>query len=541
MSSLCTPIKSYSKTMSRPVYIISLLLFTGVFSLFSTAAHADELETLLMPGELIQGHAKYESQCNKCHKRFKRGDGTPLCRACHKKINKDITQKKGFHGRTKKIKSQSCKSCHTDHKGRKADIIKFDKATFAHQYTDFPLKGQHKTVRCTSCHKKGKAYRKAPSSCISCHKKASVHRANKQNSKIFKNCASCHVQTNWRKIRYNHNKTRFKLRGKHAKTACSTCHTNDRYVKTPRNCINCHRLNDIHRGSNGKKCQKCHSTSSWKKLGFDHTKDTDFPLRYSHKKLTCAQCHKGDPYRKKIKSTCVYCHKQDDSHHGNFGKKCQTCHREKNWQSAQFNHNRKTKYPLRGKHKNAQCKACHVKPLYKSKTPTACYSCHKVDDVHKGQEGKRCQNCHDENGWRKKVRFDHDLSRFPLIGLHAVTPCEECHLSNKYKSAKISCLSCHKKDDTHKQKLGENCQACHNPNGWRLWRFNHNKTNFKLTGKHKKVYCEGCHTKAVTKVASTPRTCIGCHRGDDAHNSQFGKRCERCHTTESFNDLKSIR
>ena len=51
------------------------------------------------------------------------------------------------------------------------------------------------------------------------------------------------------------------------------------------------------------------------------------------------------------------------------------------------------------------------------------------DDVHKGQVGKKCERCHNQSGWTKEVFFDHDLARFPLIGIHAITPCEECHLS----------------------------------------------------------------------------------------------------------------
>jgi len=507
-----------------------LLLLPGISS-------ADKFETLLMPGKLIQGHAKYETHCNKCHTTFAKHSQTKKCIACHKKIRKDIKTRNGFHGKTSKIKHQQCRQCHTDHIGRKADIIKLDKATFDHQFTNFLLRGAHKSVRCEQCHKASKPYRNTPQQCHRCHKDDSPH-SKKLGHKYLTKCQTCHQEKAWTVIKFNHKKTKFHLTGKHKKVDCTTCHPDDRYIKTPRACVSCHRLDDVHRGNNGKKCYKCHSTRGWEKLKFDHSKDTKFPLTGRHKRLVCGDCHKKDPYKVKIKKDCVTCHKQDDTHHGTFNNKCNKCHRTSNWKKLKFSHNRDTKYTLRGKHKTASCVSCHKGILYKSKTPTKCIRCHQVDDVHRGQQGKQCQKCHSENGWTKKVRFDHDLSRLPLIGLHATTPCEECHLTNTYKTAKIACFSFHEQDDVHEQKLGQNCNACHNPNGWKLWQFNHNKqTQFKITGKHKKVYCESCHIKSVKRIESTPRTCIACHSGDDIHNGQFGKRCDRCHTTQSFNDL----
>jgi hypothetical protein len=121
-------------------------------------------------------------------------------------------------------------------------------------------------------------------------------------------------------------------------------------------------------------------------------------------------------------------------------------------------------------------------------------------------------------------------------------PCEECHISNDYKKASIECNSCHKHDDIHKGKLGTDCQSCHNPNGWAVWRFDHNlQSQFKLDGAHKKVHCHSCHIAAVSKVDSKPRSCIACHRADDEHNGQFGSDCGRCHTTKTFRDVRMRR
>ena len=515
----------------------------GLFALLLVAvqfAYADAFEILLMPGKVIEGHAKYETDCGKCHttKTFKKEDLSPLCLDCHKEIRADVKDKKGFHGRLKTGPNAGCRTCHTDHKGRDADIIKFDPQTFNHDQTDYPLRDRHTAVPCKSCHEPKKKYREAKSDCNSCHSKQSPH--GEGMGKLAKECQSCHVEQGWKTIKFDHDKkTKYNLTGKHKTTACVACHANERYAKTPKDCFSCHRLNDVHAGTNGKDCKKCHATTSWKKLSFDHDTDTDFPLRGKHADINCRACHKDDAFKDKLKTTCISCHKNDDVHKGLNGPKCESCHSEKGWKKTKFDHDKDTKFKLMGKHKDASCTACHKGDPYKVKTSKECIDCHKYDDVHKGQQGKLCQNCHNPKGWREKVRFDHDVTHFPLIGLHATTPCEECHLSGSYKDTKSGCNDCHAKKDTHKQKLGLNCQLCHNPNGWKIWRFDHNKQSlFKIDGKHVKVHCDGCHTAAVKVVAHTPRDCLACHRADDIHSGSFGPRCADCHTTKSFKDIE---
>lgn len=526
--------------LARRLYLLRLLLAGGIVFAHN-AVYPASIESLLMPGEVIEGHAKYEQECAKCHERFGKRNQTSLCRDCHKDINRDITANQGYHGRHKQIRKQECSNCHTEHRGRKADIVKLDTLTFDHHLTDYPLRGGHQKIPCQSCHKPKQKYREAPGNCYSCHKNNSPHQATVMG-KLAKQCDSCHTEKTWREIRYDHNKTKFPLTGKHFKTDCASCHPSDRFLNTPKDCYSCHRLDDVHQGSNGQNCKKCHTTKSWKKLDFDHDKDTDFPLRGRHEKLACVNCHKEDPYKVKIKTDCLSCHKHDDVHKGRFGAKCQDCHNETSWSKQRFNHDTQTKFKLRGKHQNINCTACHKQHIYDTKLKMDCFACHKVDDVHKGKEGKDCARCHNENGWRRNVRFDHDITKFPLIGLHAVVPCEECHLSSVYTDASTGCNNCHKPDDTHRGKLGIDCQRCHTPNSWQIWRFDHNtQSKFKLDGAHVDVHCHSCHTRSVEKVASEPRTCINCHRNDDEHNGQFGSRCDRCHTTKSFKDINMRR
>ena len=518
------------RVLHGTIIIIHIMLLT------MGQASADSIEKLIMPGKVVKAHAKYEHDCNKCHQVMDRGSQKSLCLDCHKKVAKDIKLGRGFHGKYKSVNSQTCKSCHIEHAGRDADIIKLDKHLFKHRYTDFPLEDAHANLNCKSCHQAGKKYRDTPSQCYICHKK------NPHNGKLGKQCSKCHSQSLWTEISFNHNKTDFRLTGAHDKVSCNSCHINNRYKNTPKTCFSCHGVDDVHQGRNGNKCQKCHNTRSWKKLQFDHNKNTKFKLLGRHAEIDCKSCHPKNPYKVKIKQDCFSCHKKDDEHKGNYGEKCNTCHGTARWSKVIFDHNRDTRYHLTGKHQKVQCIACHKGNIYKNKAPKECASCHRLDDVHKEQSDKNCQKCHNTSSWNTKIAFDHDLSSFPLIGMHAVTPCDECHLSKRFKKAPKECNDCHKSKDVHKRRLGIDCDQCHNPNGWGLWQFDHDQdTRFRIDGAHTRLHCYSCHSKPAPNGIATGSSCGSCHAGDDPHSNQFGPICGQCHDTTSFKHIHMMR
>ena len=565
---------------------------------------------LLMPGDVIKGHAKDEADCEKCHKKFDKGAQDGLCMACHKDVGKDVNEKRGFHGRLQEQKD--CKSCHTDHKGRDAKIVILDTAKFDHAQTDFVLKGGHlkEKVKCKDCHAEGKKYSEAPSLCNSCHKKDDKHKGglgtdcakchvdkdwkttnfdhNKTNFKLLDkhidvkcdkchingkykdtpktcvachkkddekahkgklgtDCAKCHSEKDWKTTKFDHDKTNFKLLGKHDEVKCDKCHIDKKYKDTPKLCNSCHKKDDdkAHKGKFGPKCETCHTERDWKEILFDHEKKTKFPLLGKHRApLKCVSCHKGDLYKDKLQMTCVSCHKKDDdkAHKGNFGPKCESCHTERDWKEILFDHAKQTKYPLLGKHRPpVKCVACHKGDLYKDKLQTTCISCHEKDDKHKGQEGKKCETCHSEQDW-KKTSFKHNtMSKFPLLGGHGLVECKKCHAGPTFKDAKSECFSCHAKDDEkiHKRRLGTECQECHNVRSWKSWDFDHDKTDFKLTGPHKNIFdCYKCHQRPMDGKVKASKTCGGCHDRDDVHNGDFGPQCDRCHNGDKWRDVK---
>jgi len=490
------------------------------------------MENLVMPGPLAQSHASYENQCAQCHANEKNSSQRSLCLNCHKDIAQDIKEKDGYHGRFESIALKDCSSCHQDHKGRSFDMVRLDKETFRHEFTGFVLQGAHERIsmNCNLCHFPDKTYRAAPQNCFGCHAKDDRH-----NGKLGQQCADCHNVNSWKETYFNHNKTNFPLTGKHRSVRCSDCHTNDTYKNTPEVCAACHIVNDIHDSPPNERCDKCHNTESWKKVSFDHNRETNFILQGRHAQLACNACHESNIFSNKVGSKCVDCHQVDDVHKGKNGNNCSSCHNNTAWKAVSFDHNRDTQFKLLGQHAKLECNDCHKVSSKNMKINTSCYSCHLPEDVHKGQEGLRCQTCHNENGWRDNVKFDHDLTRFPLIGQHAAVSCTECHQSSAFKGTAMACIDCHRKDDYHHQTLGTNCGMCHNPNGWKFWRFDHNtQTKYKLEGAHEGLKCQSCHKIPVVNKIVVSAKCYDCHQDDDIHRGQFGTNCGQCHWVDSF-------
>lgn len=500
---------------------LCLAAIAAVLIAVPAAVTGQSLEGVLMPGKVIEGHAKLEGDCRNCHVLLDKSAQDRLCLECHKEVAQDIAGKRGHHGR---IRIDSCRSCHTEHKGRSARIAPFDEGRFDHALTDYPLKGRHAAADCRSCHKAGVKFRAAAGQCIDCHRKDDRHKGSLGTA-----CADCHQERNWKETSFEHAKTRFPLEGKHVSVECKACHRTPQFKEAPMTCIGCHKADDRHKGRFGEKCETCHSSRSWKEIDFDHDTATSFALRGRHRQVRCDSCHVGNLYRDKVRSDCVSCHRKDDRHRGSLGSACGDCHVERNWKETRFDHD-KTRFALLGKHQALECKACHRSDGFKD-TPMTCVACHRKDDKHKQSLGENCGRCHVERSW-KETRFDHEKTRFPLAGRHADLKCADCHATPDPKATSTACVSCHRKDDRHKGAQSDQCGQCHGVQTWKTDRFSHDRdTRYPLRGKHRAVRCESCHTSPAqgTKTAALAVDCNGCHSRHDVHKGQEGTACEQCH------------
>lgn len=512
---------------------------TGIVSLVIVGrAQGQVLERVLMPGPVIEGHAEYEDQCNSCHQPFSRDLQRDLCIDCHTEIAEDLDTESGFHGLSPTIANIECATCHTEHEGRDANIVGLDLDAFEHGATDFPLLDSHRAVRCDDCHAPEVAFRETASTCFSCHDDVDPHKGN-----LGEACGDCHAETRWADAVFDHDTTDFALIARHAELSCAGCHRNELYVDTPTQCVDCHRVDDVHVGANGDTCHSCHSPSAWADASFNHLSETGFGLEGGHGGLACEACHEGSKFEQPLDPTCHACHRADDIHAGNHGDQCDGCHAPTRWPDVSFDHGLDTTFALRGAHSELVCTACHKGPVEAALPDSTCNGCHWNDDVHQAQLGENCATCHGETGWTADVRFDHDLTSFPLLGLHAAISCEACHASPAFHDAGSQCVDCHREDDVHESRLGPECATCHNPNDWLIWQFDHDaQTDFALDGAHAGLECLSCHQRAVgtTAAVALSSACGSCHRGDDIHSGSFGTDCARCHTAESFMELKEL-
>jgi hypothetical protein len=240
--------------------------------------------------------------------------------------------------------------------------------------------------------------------------------------------------------------------------------------------------------------------------------------------------------------------------------KCEACHSASSWTDVRFNHD-KTGFILRDAHRRADCKACH--PVdFKTKVSRSCAGCHR--DPHAGELGARCEGCHDEASWRSRFTADsHRTGNFPLVGRHAILPCEECHAaapSSSFSRPTTPCVGCHQRDyertastslDHRQAGFSTECRECHGAWSFTPGRFLAHEACFQLSGgPHRGIGCPQCHTRLTGfQVAGTCNTrsaaCSGCHThqcatSDREHDQVPGYQCQdrKCYECHRFTGEK---
>ena len=400
---------------------------------------------------------------------------------------------------------------------------------------------------CTSCHELGKKGIDK-TKCLSCHtpiqesidSKFGLHSTKEI---LDKNCASCHKDHFGRDFdairfdttKFDHEKTTFKLLGKHIDANCADCHKSEFITK-----------------SSVKEFAEKHNRSSHTYLGLD--------------------------------TNCVSCHNSDNPHKDQFiNVRCSDCHQEKEWKDVSKFEHEKSNFALLGKHIDVKCESCH-KPFpneeqeiiqYKGIDFATCESCH--EDKHEGRLDKTCATCHNETSFHVFADFPektylHKETGYELIGSHSLAKCVSCHqqkanddrelyaikIDSKTKNFTYphpiasECTSCHK--DIHKEifknKAGLTlCTDCHNQTKWLPSSYSiekHNSTaRFVLTGSHIATPCFACHSTGNEKHdfpkfrMENNKACESCHQVDNPHKDEFVNEvgvtvCATCHNTENW-------
>jgi hypothetical protein len=98
--------------MSWPSTLIERIARLAVagLALAPLAGNAGPFDELVMPGKVSAAHAKWESECGKCHAPFQRERQRALCLDCHDEVAADVAAKTGFHGRSRRVGAAPCSS-----------------------------------------------------------------------------------------------------------------------------------------------------------------------------------------------------------------------------------------------------------------------------------------------------------------------------------------------------------------------------------------------------------------------------------------------
>ena len=385
-------------------------------------------------------------------------------------------------------------------------------------------------------------------------------------------CQNCHTASGWKPIRavpeFDHNQTRYPLRGMHQSVTCVQCHVRPVFTNVGQRCQDCHA--DIHKRQLGANCEQCHTVRGWQvSIQQIQEHNNRFPLTGAHAAVDCDTCHKGMANSKfqTMSTECYSCHAADFTGSTNpnhvaskFSTTCETCHSTDNWLNAKFDHST-TGFPLSGAHAvpPRQCADCHVNNNY-NLAGTLCISCHQNDYnnatapvPHKGFTTK-CETCHDTVAW-SDATFDHNITGFTLTGAHTVPPrqCADCHNAKfgNYNISSTACVTCHLTDfqsTTNPNHVAggfaQTCELCHSTSAWQPATFDHSKSAFPLTGSHTVPprTCADCHGSNNYNITVT--TCISCHQTDfnnattPVPHTGFPTTCQQCHDTVQWSDAK---
>ena len=492
---------------------------------------AQGISSLISPGKLSKPHAKLEGldKCQSCHEPGRQVSAAK-CLECHKPVAERIKAKKGVHrdvttvcakchiehagldgdlrhfetkpfdhkGQTgfaldglhapldcklcHKTRSflgltTACASCHKDaHNGAlgaacqtchpTSVAFKSTRKSFDHSVTKYPLTGAHAKTPCESCHKTKGEYRIARfAACDDCHKNP--------HQPPLGTCSTCHVTASFKTLvegqKFDHAKTAYPLRGRHASVACQTCHVKPaaRVKLKYARCADCH--HDAHKGvfPATEDCASCHTETGFKPGKFDHTARTKFPLDGKHATTACAACHKAAGAQANVrlalrvvdfrgaKKECVSCH--TDVHKGKLGTTCQTCHGTATFKLATYQHPRQPEFFL-GAHAGVACEKCHLPEKGATTAPV-----------------KGATTAPAKGAATGPVK---GAATAPVKG--AAVPVG----SRQYRGVSFQCAACHK--DPHLGQVASDCAKCHGlaAKGFKPDLFVHTQSKFAITGKH---------------------------------------------------------
>jgi hypothetical protein len=506
---------------------------------------------------------------------------------------------------------RGCATCHEDvHRGALAanclechDTRDWAPAPkFDHGRTDYPLTGKHVAVRCDACHLSSRVVVRRTAAgdpvpvyqplrfqeCSDCHRDPHA-------GALGAKCRDCHETGGFRKIArgaFDHDRTRYPLRGRHAAVSCEGCHDfgAPKGKRPPfATCGACHA--DPHGGTatlagRTVDCASCHRVAGFRPSTFTvaQHRSSRYPLEGAHQKVVCSTCHPTNPAgvpRARLGAAgtllrpafarCRDCHGDDHGSQLASGSDCRECHALAGWTPTTFGptEHARTRLPLAERHAEIACSACHgerrtgLPALPRSVSlgkagvvlrppERECAACHA--DTHGGRfaaGGARplpggCAECHDARSFRPSTLGtpDHDALGFPLEGAHRAVPCVACHESLERPPLRSTLVGAAPRGARLDLTRGTDCTPCHaDPHGGQFARRSGGSS------------CESCHGVEWFRPASrfehdrdarfplegahSRVECLACHVGrrtvagrSIVTYAPLSGKCESCHAPE---------
>lgn len=225
----------------------------------------------------------------------------------------------------------------------------WEKVTFSHDGTGFPLEGRHREVTCRGCHPDATFATALPRACAACH--ADVHQG-----RLGRRCEKCHDATGWEATTFDadaHRRSAFPLTGRHAFTPCDSCHGDRRdrgFTRPTRDCAACHEADWLRAGTGGaavdhdlagfpRDCRVCHGTWRFAPASLPPHEECFSITRGDHAGIRCRDCHGSFPavdYQQPFTcqtdtAACVRCHSCSEhepvSGFACANRRCYECHR----------------------------------------------------------------------------------------------------------------------------------------------------------------------------------------------------------------------
>lgn len=301
--------------------------------------HAGDSTPRLLGG--VESHAGLARRCGACHAPpGSDADMSARCVACHRDVGREVATRDtaSVHGTL--ATTDRCQVCHGEHLGAAGEITSVKGFGEAHGRLGFTLDAHRRTstgapFACADCHD-GRTFAFDDARCESCHREYQPRFVTTHVAAWGSDCRACHDGADrFSRAAFAHDTTTFALDGAHARVSCDACHARTRTL-----------------------------------AGF-----REAPV------------------------TCIGCHEKDDTHRGEMGNDCGSCHGTTRWDDATFAHDA---FPLdHGGEGRIPCRTCHEDSAnYKSYN---CYNCHehsrdRVARQHRGEVRRTnlddCLACH---------------------------------------------------------------------------------------------------------------------------------------------------